>query len=254
MNKQAYFRFYEELNDFLPRNKHKVEFTHTFIDKTTIKDMIESLGVPHTEIDLILVNGNSVTFDYHVQDQDRISVYPEFESFDVTPVQKLRSKALRDPKFILDVHLGKLARLMRMFGIDTLYRNDFKDDELISLSVNEKRVIITRDIELLKRNIVDRGYWLRNENPIDQIVEVIIRFDLQNKLKDFSRCISCNGLLVVIEKQFVLNQLPDKVKNLYNEFYVCSECKKIYWKGTHFTDMQKTVEQIKSRIKTGFKK
>ena len=116
MIKKVTFRFYEELNDFLPEEKRKVRFAHQFIDRASVKDMIESLGVPHIEIDLILANGKSVEFSYIVEDKDDISVYPVFESMDITDVQHLRSKPLRDPKFIADVHLGSLVKYMRMLG------------------------------------------------------------------------------------------------------------------------------------------
>ena len=162
--KTAYFRFYEELNDFLPAEKRKIKFEHSFVDRTTIKDMIESLGVPHIEIDLILVNGKSANFSYLVKDKDEISVYPVFESLDISDVQHLRPNPLREPKFVLDVHLGKLARYMRMFGFDTAYKNNFADDDLIKISLNEKRTILTKDKEILKRNDVTHGYWVRNEN------------------------------------------------------------------------------------------
>ena len=118
---KIFLRFYEELNDFLPEEKRKKRFLHQYIDRTSVKDLIESLGVPHTEIDLILVNGKSVSFKYLINDGDDISVYPVFESIDITGLQHLRPKPLRDPKFIADVHLGRLARYLRMLGFDTLF-------------------------------------------------------------------------------------------------------------------------------------
>ena len=93
---KIYLRFYEELNDFLPEEKRKKRFIHQFIDRTSVKDLIESLGVPHTEVDLILANGKSVNFKYLINDEDDISVYPVFESFDITAVQHLRPKTLRN--------------------------------------------------------------------------------------------------------------------------------------------------------------
>ena len=131
MLKKITLRFYEELNDFLPADKRKKRFEHSFIDRTSVKDMIESFGIPHTEIDLILVNGNSVNFSYLVNNGDDISVYPMFESLDITDLQHLRAKPLRKPKFILDVHLGTLAKYMRMLGFDSLYQNNYKDEEIV---------------------------------------------------------------------------------------------------------------------------
>ncbi len=249
MNKQVYFRFYEELNDFLPPNLRKKEFVWEYIDKTTVKDMIEAIGVPHPEIDLILINGGSVGFESFVTDGDRISVYPEFESMDISPVQKLRPTPLRNPKFVLDVHLGTLARQMRMLGIDTYYANDLSDEKIIEISQKEKRAILTRDLGILKSGKVTRGYWVRNTNPDEQIIEILRRFQLEKQLSPFSRCISCNGELAPVEKSKVESRLPDKVKGYYDIFFQCAACDKVYWKGTHFEDMRKKVEKIMSAIK-----
>lgn len=247
--KRVYFRFYEELNDFLSIERIKVEFEHEFWGIVAVKDMIQSFGVPHTEIDLILVNGTSVGFDYIVNDLDRFSVYPVFESFDIGYLQKLRSEPLRNPKFILDVHLGKLARSMRLMGFDTLYKNTFNDEEIVTISNEQKRTILTRDLGILKRNMVDRGYWLRNTDPKKQILEVLKRFHLLNEINEFSRCISCNGLLMKIEKSTVENFVPLKVFNFYEKFYACSDCKKIYWKGSHYREMKNKVSIIKQNVK-----
>ncbi|MDR3626548.1 MAG: Mut7-C RNAse domain-containing protein, partial [Ignavibacteriaceae bacterium] len=193
--KTASVRFYEELNDFLPECKRKTRFGHIFCGRPSVKDFIESIGVPHTEIDMILVNGNSVNFTYIVNDCDDISVYPVFESFDITGIQHLRAEPLRNPKFVLDVHLGTLAKYMRLLGFDTLYQNNFTDEEIIVISLNEGRTILTRDRGILKRNIVQRGYFVRGTNPKEQTKEVINRFNLYRLVKSFSRCLVCNSPL-----------------------------------------------------------
>ena len=246
--KIAYFRFYEELNDFLPPEKKKIirprRIKHHFMDRTSVKDMIESLGVPHSEIDLILVNSKSVDFSYIVNDKDEISVYPVFESLDITDVQLLRAKPLREPKFVLDVHLGKLARYMRMVGLDTVYKNNFTDNELVEISLAEKRTILTKDRGILKRNAITHGYWIRNEAPEKQLKEVVERFDLKNKLKEFSRCLECNSTLTEIEKEKIINRLPPKVKDRQNNFFYCRECDKVYWKGSHYEKMKKMIDEL----------
>jgi len=243
--KTVYFRFYEELNDFLPSEKRKTRFEHSFLDRTSVKDMIESLGVPHLEIDLILVNGKSVDFSYLVNDSDEISVYPVFESFDISNVQHLRAEPLREPKFILDIHLGKLARYMRMVGLDTAYKNSYTDDELIDISLKEKRTLLTKDSGILKRNEVTHGYWIRNENAEEQLREVVERFDFKNQIKEFTRCLECNLTLIEIEKGKIIERLPPKVKDWQNEFYFCEKCDKIYWKGTHIDRMKNIIGRIK---------
>jgi len=246
--KKVYFRFYEELNDFLPSEKQKIKFEKAFTGRQSIKDIIESLGVPHTEIDLILVNGNSVGFSYIISDNDDISVYPVFESLDISSVQHLRPQPLREPRFIVDVHLGKLARFMRMFGFDSSYKNIYAENDIVSLSLNERRTILTKDREILKRNDVTHGYWLRSESPKEQLKEIISRFDLKNLIKEFSRCLECNTLLKKIEKEEILDRLLPKVREWQNEFYFCSVCNKIFWKGSHYNRMKRLTNKIKKEI------
>ena len=242
--KTAFFRFYEELNDFLPKAKRKTRFEHNFIDRTSIKDMIESVGIPHSEVDLILVNGNSVDFSYVVNDLDDISVYPVFESLDISEVQHLRAKPLRDTKFVLDVHLGKLARYLRMIGFDTKYKNDYNDDEIVDISLKEKRTILTRDRGILKRCEVSHGYWIRNQNPELQLKEVTERFNLKNQIREFVRCLECNTGLVKVDKEKIIDRLPMKVKQRQNDFWYCKNCDKIYWQGTHFEKMKKIINRL----------
>ena len=208
---KVYLRFYEELNDFLPEEKRKKRFAHQFIDRTSVKDLIESLGIPHTEVDMILVNGKSMNFKYLINDGDDISGYPVFESLDITDVQHLRAKPLRKPKFVADVHLGRLTRYLRMIGLDVLYKNDFDDEEIVELSLKERRAVLTKDKGILKRNEVTRGYWIRSTKVEEQVKEVLKRFDLQKEIKEFSRCIECNELLKPIKKETIINQLPPKV-------------------------------------------
>jgi uncharacterized protein with PIN domain len=242
---KVYFRFYEELNDFLPKEKRKVRFIHNYIDRASVKDVIESLGVPHTGVDLILVNGKSVGFDYLINDGDDVSVYPVFESLDITNVQHLRPKPLRNPKFIADVHLGKLTRYLRMMGFDVFYKNDFDDDEIVRLSLIEKRAIITRDRGILKRSEVTHGYWIRSTKVKEQVIEVVNRFDVKRLIKEFTRCIDCNELLKSIDKKEIINDLPPKVSESQKSFSICPSCKKIYWKGTHHQKMLSFIQSVK---------
>ena len=176
-------RFYEELNLFLIPRKRKRPFDIEFTGRITIKDLIEAQQVPHTEVDLILANGISVSFNYIPSDGDRISVYPVFESLDISGITRLRPEPLREPKFILDVHLGKLAKKMRMLGFDSLYRNDFEDDQIIKIALKEQRIILTRDIGILKNRKVTHGFFVRPDQPDKQLGEVIRRFDLYGKFK-----------------------------------------------------------------------
>jgi uncharacterized protein with PIN domain len=240
----AKFRFYEELNDFLSKDKKKVDFYYEFHGHPSIKDAIEAIGVPHTEVELILANGKSVGFDYLLRNGDRFAVYPVFESFDISPIVKLRNKVLREVCFILDVHLGKLAKTLRMLGFDALYRNDYKDEEIIDISVNERRIILTRDRIILKNKLVTHGYYMRSTDPIEQAREVLKRFDLFSMVCPFKRCIQCNGILKKIDKREIKSLLQPKTEKYYNEFYKCISCGKIYWKGSHYLKMKEKIDRI----------
>ena len=241
---QANFRFYAELNDFLPPFRRQVEFAYLFDLPASVKHVIEALGVPHTEVDLILVNSEPADFAYILQNGDRVSVYPVFESVDITPVARLRPEPLRDPRFVLDAHLGRLAAYLRLLGFDTLYRNDFDDAELARLSASENRILLTRDHGLLKRSLVQRGYYVRSQNPRQQAAEVVRRFDLKDTLQPFRRCLRCNGLLEKVAKDSVAGQLPPGTRTHFDEFYRCQECDQVYWKGVHYERMVRLVETI----------
>ncbi|MBN2425417.1 MAG: Mut7-C ubiquitin/RNAse domain-containing protein [Calditrichaceae bacterium] len=248
-HKKAWFRFYAELNDFLPAAKKQISFAYEFSLAPSVKDAIEAIGVPHPEVDLILVNGNSVDFSYRLKDNDRISVYPEYELYDVSGITRLRPKPLRRPKFILDVNLGRLAKKLRMLGFDVLYKNNFSDDQIIETAFMEKRIILTRDQGLLKTGKVDRGYWVRHTNIHEQLPEIIRKFDLLNLIRPFSRCMDCNGLIVKTSKAKIRGQLKPRTEASFSHFYRCKNCGKIYWQGAHYEKMIKYIEQLKLEIK-----
>ena len=245
MMKRADIRFYEELNDFLPASKRKTRYGITFTGTPSVKDVIEAQGVPHTEIDMILINGISAGFKRKLKGGEDISVYPVFESFDVSKVQRLRGKPLRRPKFVLDVHLGTHSRYLRMLGFDALYSNNFTDPEIVNISVEEKRCILTRDLGILKHSAVVRGYWIRNSNPLKQVEETVKRFQLQKEIKEFSRCVHCNSKLKRISKKKIEAELLPKVKMLQNDFTCCTNCGRIYWKGTHYNKMLNLIEHLR---------
>jgi uncharacterized protein with PIN domain len=240
----AVFRFYAELNDFLPPNKKQRAFTQPFELNASVKDMIEALGVPHTEVDLILANGQSVGFDYPVQDGDQISVYPVFESIDISSLARVRPHPLRETRFVLDVHLGQLATYLRLLGFDTLYRNDYADADLARISSNESRILLTRDRGLLKRSVITHGYCLRTTSPRQQLIDVLRRFDLIESIAPFQRCLECNGLLQPVDKATIIGQLPPKTKQFYDEYRRCRDCERIYWQGSHYQRMQRFVEGV----------
>jgi uncharacterized protein with PIN domain len=240
----AFIRFYEELNDFLPKDKKKTTFSCTFQGNPSVKDLIESLGVPHVEVDLILVNSKSVDFNYKVKDEDDISVYPVFESLDITSATHLREKPLRVIKFILDEHLGKLAKYLRLCGFDTLISTGYTDNDIIKISVAEKRIILTRDRQLLKNKKVTHGYWIRSDNAREQVGEVFRRLDLKDMTEPFTRCIECNSLLAEVKKEEIEDRLLPGTKKYYNDFKKCTGCDRIYWEGSHYERMKDMIGQI----------
>jgi uncharacterized protein with PIN domain len=196
------------------------------------------------EIDLILVNSQSVDFSFKLHDGDFVSVYPVFESLDITPLIRLREKPLRSPKFIADVHLGKLTRHLRLYGFDTYYRPDSTDNEIIKNSITEKRTILTRDRGLLKNKHVTRGYWIRSAYPAEQIKEIFVRFGLKNHLKPFTRCMECNSILTDTAKKEIAARLLPKTRLYYEKFKMCPGCYRIYWNGSHYERMKENIEEM----------
>ncbi|MEN8207054.1 MAG: Mut7-C RNAse domain-containing protein [Pseudomonadota bacterium] len=237
-------RFYEELNDFLAPALRKVEFVHEFDRRASVKDMIESFGIPHTEVEIILVNGHSVDFTYIVQDGDRISVYPMFETLDISPLLRLRPAPLRSPAFVLDSNLGRLARYLRLLGFDCLYQNDFDDETVATIADREQRIVLTRDRALLQRRIITHGYFVREVRPRFQVKEVLARFDLYRLVEPFSRCIRCNGGLQAIDKQVIEDQLEPGTRKYFDSFRRCTACGQIYWQGSHHARSLRLIEEL----------
>jgi uncharacterized protein with PIN domain len=239
----SYFRFYEELNDFLPAEHFKKIFPFKFRGTTSVKNAIQNIGVPHAEVDLILVDGVSVDFSHRIQGGEHVSVYPVFESFDVSPLIRLRPKPLRKIRFVVDVNLGKLAKKLRLLGFDTFYENDLQDEEIIKISLAEKRIILTRDIGILKNGKVTHGTFIRSDNPKIQLNEVIERLQLKNMFKPFSRCSQCNGQLKRIKKDLLKNRIPGDTLSYYKTFWECQGCRQIYWEGSHFEKINQWIEK-----------
>jgi hypothetical protein len=240
----ATVRMYAELNDFLPAARRKRAFAYDFHGHPAVKDAIEALGVPHTAVDLVLVNGRSVGFDHQLRDGDRLSVYPVFETLDITPLVRLRPEPLRDPRFILDVHLGALARLLRLMGFDAVYENDLDDPEIVARSLDEHRIILTRDRGLLKRGEVTHGYWVRRTEPIPQAREVVARFDLARQVRAFTRCLACSGRLREVEPGAVVDEVPPRIAEGHHRFWRCDRCGKLYWRGSHVRRLRAKLDAI----------
>src|SRR6476660_6582761 len=225
------FRFHESLNDFLLPSKRNSWIVYVFNDAPAIKHAIESIGIPHPEVDLIIVNGAPVDFRYQLLDKDEVEVYPVFSASGFSETWSLINSHFFYEKFILDVHLGKLARILRLFGFDTYYKNDYDDRAIVQIAEAENRIVLTRDVNLLKHKSVTIGYWLRSQFAEEQLREVIRRFKLKAKFKPFERCVECNGKIIKVEKNAVLDRLLPKTILYYNDFFQCTCCKRIYWRG-----------------------
>ena len=242
---RARFRFYAELNDFLPNESRGKELTRKFNVGGSVKDFVESFGVPHTEVDLVLANGRPVDFSYSVRDGDRVSVYPVFESLDISLVSRVRPTPLREPRFVLDVHLGRLAAYLRMAGFDTLYGNQARDAELAGIVARQGCVLLTRDRHLLMRAAVDHGYWVRATEPRQQLLEVVKRFDLAGSLRPFTRCVNCNSVLEPASRDSVWEQVPPRIRGK-SSFRTCPSCRRVYWEGTHHERMSILLRWVKA--------
>lgn len=244
MTKYADLRFYAALRDFLPTDRRSATVTRSFDVPGSVKDMIEACGVPHTEVDVILVNGEAVDFTYQVQDGNRISVFPPFEEFEIEPVLRVAPDPLLELRFVIDGHLGKLARYLRLLGFDSAYDIVWSDPDLVTISTREERILLTRDIGLLMHGALAHGYFVRAVDPREQIVEITRRFDLATSMAPFSRCTACNGELRAANKEEITHRLPPGTREHYDEFHQCPDCRRVYWEGSHFDRLQEIVDLV----------
>jgi uncharacterized protein with PIN domain len=237
---RAFFRFYEELNDFLPEEKRKREFDYSCARAATVKNAIEALGVPHTEVELVLVNGKSVDYSYVIQDGDSVSVYPQFEALDVTALLKLRDKPLRHTRFIADAHLAGLAKYLRMLGFDTLYDASYRDAEIARIAKDEHRIVLTRDRALLMHKSITHGCYVRATNSMEQVKEIVSRLDLYRSFQPFTRCLRCNEELEEADRRSLHGRAPPE----YDRFWKCARCDHVYWQGSHWQRMREVIDEL----------
>jgi uncharacterized protein len=228
----AFFAFFDRLNDFLPRDQQEQVIRVDFRGWQSIKHLVESLGVPHPEIGQVQINGQEGTLHTITQDEDRVEIHP------------IPNGCPIEPRFVLDNHLGRLAAYLRMLGFDCLYQTKYADEELANIAQTEGRILLSRDRRLLMRKAVTYGYCLRSLDSLEQLSEVMTRFDLAKSIVPFHRCLRCNHPLEPIEKEAVLDRLEPLTKLYFDEFQICPACKQIYWKGSHYERMQRLIEQI----------
>jgi uncharacterized protein len=228
----AHFRFLGRLRDFLPHNQREQFIRVEFRGRQSIKHLAESLGVPHPEMGPVQINGQPSTLNTITQDGDQVQIHPIPNGF------------AGEPRFLLDNHLGRLAAYLRMLGFDCLYHNDYSDEELAAILQREERILLTRDRRLLMRKVVTHGYCPRSLDSLEQLAEVIQRFDLAKRAVPFHRCLRCNHPLESIAKEAVLDRLEPLTKRYFDEFMICPNCRQIYWKGSHYERMQSLIEHI----------
>ncbi len=231
------------MNDFLRPGWRQKPFDYPTYDGTqSVKHLIESIGVPHTEVALILGNGQPQTFSYLVQSGDRIAVYPAFTSLEINSAVLLRPPPPHPPRFLLDSHLGRLARYLRLLGFDTLYFNNTYDDaELAQIAQDRGCILLSRDRGLLKRSQVVHGCCLHTKEPQEQLRAVLHRYQLYDQIQPWRRCLRCNGPLRPVAKEKILDRLEPKSRLYYHDFQICAVCKQIYWKGSHFNKLESFV-------------
>lgn len=242
----ATFRFHAELNDFLPSARRGVATVHALPRPTTVKDATECQGVPHVEVGAVLVDDLPSSLDRPLHGDERVDVFPRFSPWlhDVPTVPRLP-----DPRrFVLDVHLGTLARRLRLLGFDTWYRTHADDDVLAVVSADEHRILLTRDIGLLKRSVVVHGAWVRATDPAAQLLEVVDRFDLGTRLAPYSRCIRCNGALRPATATEVEQKVPPRARAAQDVFHLCDTCGQAYWRGTHTIALDDVVQEVRRHV------
>ena len=238
----ATFCFHEELNDFLPSERRGREFPVPCARNATTKHMIEALGVPHTEVELILVNGQSVGFDRLLRDGDQVAVYPRFDSLAIKPLLRLREWPLPVIHFVADSHLGGLARLLRMAGFDTLYRNDYLDSAIAEIAGRERRILLTRDRDLLKQRGISHGCYVHALKPARQFAEIVARLKLGRNFRPFTLCLECNAPVHSIKKLSIFRNLPPSINARHEYFTICDHCGRVFWEGSHWQRMRQLLE------------
>lgn len=242
---QPTLRFYGDLVDLVsqPISDNRI-IERSLSEPTSVKDLIEGCGVPHTEVDFILADNKPVDLSYKITGNIRISVYPFFNSLEIPISERLQVSKPDELLFLADVNLGKLAKHLRMAGFDTSYKNHATDSELIKQMQKENRILLTRDRKLLMRNAVKIGYLPRSDDSTEQLKEVFKRFDLFDEIQPYSRCVNCNGVLENVSKESVMDQLEPLTKKYFNEFSQCPDCGQVYWKGSHRNRLNSTLERL----------
>lgn len=241
---EATFRFHGELDELLPAARRGDPVVHAFDGRPAVKDAIEALGVPHPEVDAILVDGRPVGFGHRLESGSVVDVLPAGDQTDIPLAERTGPPPPAEPRFVLDGHLGRLVRHLRMLGFDAWYRRDAADDELAAVSAAEDRILLTRDRALLRRSIVVRGRFVRSDRPAEQLREVVGRFGLAGVARPFTRCIRCGAHLAPVTRAEVIERLEPLTRRYYDDFARCTGCGRVYWPGSHHARMRTLVGSV----------
>ncbi|NGP87232.1 Mut7-C RNAse domain-containing protein [Fodinibius halophilus] len=243
MTKQATLRPVASLKDFIKKSSNDISLLSvSFKGTPAVKDLIEAQGIPHTAIFGLKINGERKSLTYNLTGGEEITAYP----FEEISKSNLSSEFISPEKFILDIHLGKLTKKLRLFGFNAILNPNFTEQDIIHISNAENRMILTRNIGLLRHGDTQQGYWVRNTDPDKQLRELFNRFELSKNINPFNRCMECNGRLVRVALAEVQEKVPPKVQQKHSLFYQCQECQKVYWQGSHFKDFKKKVDLLQS--------
>jgi uncharacterized protein len=240
--------FHGDLKVFLGSKAGDTVIERRLIEKSSIKDVIESCGVPHPEVDLILVDKQAVGFDHTLANDAEVEVCSVHNRGTVRTDKELQTIDIA--RFVTDGHLGGLTRNLRLLGFDVAYSQNADDRQLLELMSRENRALLTRDRRLLMHAVVQNGYWPRSQNPNEQTIEIIRRFNLSESIAPFTRCLRCNAVLEEAPKADIIDKLEPLTKIYYNQFRRCPGCKQIYWPGSHFPKLQKRIEEIRLRVQS----
>jgi len=244
-DKILFVRCYAELNEFLPLEHRYNEFPLLFSEPFNVAKLLDRLNIPLNSVEIILVDGKSVSAKFSLSEGNRISLYPIFESFDIRSLLHLHSAPLRHIKFIADVHLGKLARYLRLFGFDTAYNSSFSFSSILSIAELEQRCILSKSIAYKEKPSVTKYFHIQSSIPEEQLTETFSRFDLWLSSKPFTRCLKCNTLLVKRSIDNVnKNKIPPRILTMFNEYMCCSSCQQYYWKGSHYKRMEEFIGEF----------
>ena len=238
--------FFGDLDFFLGSKFRSQPVKRTLSERTSIKDVIESCGVPHPEVDTILVNGQAVGFDHTLVNDAEVTVFPVANRDTFTTYKRLQQIDIH--RFVADGHLGTLTRNLRLFGVDVAYSSRADDRQLLDIMARENRALLTRDRRLLMHSIVQHGYCPRSQTGDRQTIEVLRRFNLIELIAPFTRCLRCNAQLQDAAKAEVIQDLEPLTKIHYDQFRRCHGCGQIYWAGSHFQNLEKRIERIQAHL------